>query len=228
MAKGFKTGGIQKGGRYKHAVNRDMEAYKPDTSSTAIPCSGGVYAIVDDSDLPIVKGYTWSLKSDKGSNLRYAQSGHKGTTISMHRLVTAAPAGMVVDHIDGNGLNNRQSNLRIATNRQNSYNRGASPRGKWGLKGVTFRRDVGKFLATILSPSFKIGYYRTTLQASLAREVVERAVAGEFSRGPMHFLDDETLGILIDLFEVKYRMPPEERLGPGLSQPQAKDYAISS
>jgi|DEB0MinimDraft_6_1074348.scaffolds.fasta_scaffold02085_10 hypothetical protein len=222
MAKGYKKK------RFKHSANSELQTYKPDATSTAIPCSGKEYAFVDDDDLQIVAGYTWSLKGVLGSDLKYAQSGTKGRTISMHRLVMAAPAGMVVDHIDGNGLNNRRSNLRIATTRQNNYNRGASPRGKWGLKGVTFRQDVGKFLSTILSPSFKIGYYRSALQAALAREVVERAVAGEFSKGPMHFLDEEMLSFLIDLFEVKYRMPPEDRLGPGLSQPQAKDYAVSS
>lgn len=54
-------------------------------------------------------GWTWYAKNTKG--------------VGMHRMVLRAPKGKLVDHIDGNGLNNVRSNLRLATHSQNAINR---------------------------------------------------------------------------------------------------------
>src|SRR5665213_4162813 len=54
----------------------------------------------------------------------------------MHRTILDAPKGIFVDHIDGNGLNNQRSNLRLCTRAQNSFNRGRMKNNKSGFKGV--------------------------------------------------------------------------------------------
>ena len=72
------------------------------------------------------------------------QIGTKVTTLHMHRMIMLPPDGMDVDHINGNGLDNRRNNLRICTRSQNhvdceSYNK----RGDF-LKGVTFCQKTQK------------------------------------------------------------------------------------
>jgi hypothetical protein len=57
------------------------------------------------------------------ANCVYAYRKHHGKTLRMHQFIMNPPKGMVVDHIDGNGLDNRRCNLRICTRAQNAWNR---------------------------------------------------------------------------------------------------------
>src|SRR5690242_15474624 len=65
----------------------------------------------------------------------------------LHDLIMRPPAGYEVDHRDGNPLNCRRSNLRIATRSQNNSNRRVSKSNKTGFKGVD--RKGNKFRAVI-------------------------------------------------------------------------------
>jgi len=85
-----------------------------------IPLTQGQNAIVDAEDYDRVRRHKWCL-SRTGHQL-YAQRRYRGKTLRMHQFIMNPPKGMVVDHIDGNGLNNRRSNLRICTQRQNTWN----------------------------------------------------------------------------------------------------------
>jgi hypothetical protein len=85
-----------------------------------IPLTQGQYAMVDAEDYERVSRCKWCL-SRTGSQL-YAQRRAHGKTIRMHQFIMNPPQGMVVDHIDGNGLNNRRGNLRICTPQQNAWN----------------------------------------------------------------------------------------------------------
>lgn len=67
----------------------------------------------------------------------------------LHRIIMNCPEGKVVDHIDGNKLDNRKSNLRICTNQENIMNQQKNKRNTSGYKGVTFRKDLNKFEAQI-------------------------------------------------------------------------------
>ena len=78
---------------------------------------------------------------------------------SLHRLILSRVLGRPlepgeeVDHIDGNGLNNRRSNLRLSTHRQNMQNRGVASNNASGLKGVYFDKAHRKWRAEIKTPS---------------------------------------------------------------------------
>lgn len=107
----------------------------------------------DDSDWKKIMNYTWYAQSERGTY--YAKtsdhSGDKHRTIRMHRLLAGARRGQVVDHADRNGLNNRRSNLRIASLSQNLQNRrGAQKNSKTGIRGVSWWKAGGMWMARVV------------------------------------------------------------------------------
>ncbi len=90
-----------------------------------IPLGNGLFALVDAADYKRVSKYRWYAK--RHGSVTYATCLRNGRVVYMHRMIMRPPKGYIVDHIDGNGLNNRRCNLRICTHQQNQANRG--PRG---------------------------------------------------------------------------------------------------
>lgn len=78
--------------------------------------------IIDKEDLPILESRKWHI-NDGGYLVWRGINGDKKMTIRFHRVVMNAPKGKVIDHINGNKLDNRKSNLRICTQKDNSRNR---------------------------------------------------------------------------------------------------------
>lgn len=99
-------------------------------------------AVVDDSDAPRVQWLKWRLLSD--CHRRYAYACVDGVVIFMHRLIYPPGDGLVIDHIDGDGLNNRRANLRHVTKSQNAFNARLSKRNKTGVKGVSKTKINGR------------------------------------------------------------------------------------
>jgi len=114
-----------------------------------IELTQGKVAMVDDEDFEELNKYKWCV--NKIGNAFYAMGSTRGvkprTAISMHRAITNAPKGMMVDHIDGDGLNNCRSNLRIVTNRQNMQNMHISKSSIY--PGVDWQKDRGKWQSRI-------------------------------------------------------------------------------
>ncbi len=116
---------------------------------------------IEASDLAVVAlsgicfSSIWNAKSQTfyagGYLPRKRGEGAKKTYIYLHRLVTNAPEGSVVDHWDHNGLNNRKtSNLRVVSHTENLLNRrGATSRSASQIRGVRFREDIGRWSAEI-------------------------------------------------------------------------------
>jgi hypothetical protein len=113
------------------------------------------------------------------------------TTLKMHRLVMNAPEGVLVDHINGNGLDNRKVNLRLANHAQNHWNAGKKNMGRpthSRFKGVYLHtaKKTGRqrWLAQIRIEGGKrisIGYYDDELDAALAYDEAARKYHGEFA-----------------------------------------------
>lgn len=147
----------------------------------------GQFAICDWADWATVRGYWWRLSSVKGTT-RYAQahSSHDTKTrhrITMHGLIMKPQPGQSVDHIDGNGLNNRRSNLRIVTHKQNMWNQ----RGHGGgseFKGVSFRNDTGVWRAHITVDGKRkwLGTFASEVDAARAYNAAAREAFGEYAK----------------------------------------------
>jgi hypothetical protein len=89
-----------------------------------IPLTQGQVALVDDEDYEKVSQYNWFAEKSRNTYYALSHPGYKNRIkVRMHRLVMDCSEGMFVDHIDGNGLNNQKSNLRICTHRQNTQNK---------------------------------------------------------------------------------------------------------
>jgi hypothetical protein len=100
----------------------------------------------------------------------------------MHRVITNAPAGKVVDHIDRNGLNNRRCNLRIcsaADNSRNSVKKGKSSR----YKGVSWNKKNKKWFSSIKynRKFLHIGYFENEIAAAKAYDKMAHKLFGQFA-----------------------------------------------
>lgn len=146
----------------------------------------GYEAIIDASDAQLVGMWNWCADVSGGN--AYATRGDwRGSdqrVVRMHREILAAPAGFDVDHIDGNKLNNRRSNLRLATRAENNRNRARRRDNKSGFKGVT-KHSSGRWRATIkANGKFKhLGVFDTPQEAHAAYLDASRYWHGEFGRG---------------------------------------------
>lgn len=111
----------------------------------------------------------------------YAASGHLGGNFAMHRVVMKAPPGTIVDHINGNGLDNRRSNLRFATNQENQRNARKRGDGTTPFKGV--RRKSGGFEANIRTAAGKkyLGRFDSAERAAVAYDDAAREHFGSFA-----------------------------------------------
>ena len=90
-----------------------------------------------------------------------------------------------VDHINGVKTDNRIANLRLATRSQNCMNRPAQSNSKTGVKGVWFRRDIGKFESAIWvrSRKHRVGVFETLAEAQEAYANAATRLHGEFAKG---------------------------------------------
>ena len=106
-----------------------------------IEISRQMFARVDEEDIALVEQHRWTAKPFTCARVGfYATTCIAGKTTYMHRLIMRPPKGGMVDHINGDGLDNRRSNLRIATRRQNNANTRFRP-NKVGLRGVFMDRS---------------------------------------------------------------------------------------
>jgi hypothetical protein len=122
-----------------------------------------------------------------------AQSEHwciniKGRSYRAHQLAWLYMTGEwgrpLIDHRDGNPLNNRWDNLRLASHANNAANRGRLRTNRSGFKGVCFDRRRGKWLAQITKDGrrYCIGRFATAEQAHAAYVAKAHELFGEFAR----------------------------------------------
>jgi hypothetical protein len=91
---------------------------------------------------------------------------------------------MVVDHINGNGLDNRMVNLRVCTAAQNSRNRKPRKGSLSGYRGVSFYKNYQKWVAQIMYDGVKyyLGYFSDPKEAALAYDAKARELHGDYAR----------------------------------------------
>ncbi len=160
---------------------RPFEVPKPGPEPGTLVFACG--AIIDESDYDIVANYHWYPR--RVPHTTYAHSGRRGAG-DMHRLILQAKRGLEVDHRDGNGLNNRRSNLRVCTPSQNRAN---THRRKPGMKGAYWDKRYRRWVSCIRSgpvvngrrKMVSLGIFPTQEAAAAAYAKAAREAFGEFA-----------------------------------------------
>ena len=148
-----------------------------------IPLSRGLVAIVDDEDYDAVTAVgKWS--ATPSSKTFYARRTVRNGppphgTLFMHTFLMGT---LGVDHRNGNGLDNRRANLRIATHGQNMRNRGLVATNSTGYKGVQYRRPgVWRARIQLDRKQLHLGQYPTPEEAAEAYNAAAIKYFGEFA-----------------------------------------------
>lgn len=143
-----------------------------------------IFALVDQKDFYVLNQWKWSFCSNKWGGYAARQQGCK--TIYMHRFILNLEPGQQADHINHNGLDNRRSNLRVATQHQNNGNLRKPNHNTSGYKGVSFYKGHKSkpWTAYIQNMGRKIhlGYFETASEAALAYNFAAKKQWGDFAQ----------------------------------------------
>jgi hypothetical protein len=134
----------------------------------------GREALVDASSLALVSGYNWSATAEN-----YVVSGLG----KLARVILDAKPGTIVDHSNGDRLDNRRANLRIVTPTQNCRNRRKASGKSSRFKGVSYRKDRGTWLVSIKVDGrlIKLGTFDSEIVAAKAYDRAALEHFGEFA-----------------------------------------------
>ncbi len=151
-----------------------------------ITLHNGQVALVDDQDFDLVGRFHWTADARGGRVYATRQARHgagRRTTYYMHRVLMNPPAGLTVDHKNGNGLDNRRSNLRLATRVQNAANRGRSRTNTSGFKGVFYNKPNKAYSARICADNqiIHLGWFKDKTVAARAYDEAARQLHGDFA-----------------------------------------------
>jgi predicted RNA methylase len=151
-----------------------------------IKAYGGHFEI-DDEDFELVNKYTWEILYRKNGivkNVRISKCSRNacGARTYIGRLILDPPFGVVVDHIDGNPLNNHRSNLRICSQHENSLNHRRMYKCATGTVGVRKHRNRWTARICLNNKITHLGTFDTEEEAIRARKKAEKEYYGVFAR----------------------------------------------
>jgi hypothetical protein len=156
---------------------------KPVVIMATITLNDGTEAHVDPEDLPYLSQFRWT-RLKKASGNSYAVRFSNGRTIFMHREVAETPAGLVCDHISGEGLDNRRCNLRNITRAENNFNRRAHRNSTSRFVGVSWSSRYRKWVSQIgvCKQVLFLGAFDDEEEAARVRDCAAFGLWGELAR----------------------------------------------
>jgi len=161
-----------------------------------VPLSKDKFTIIDLEDFEKVKGFKWYFSSRgyaTSSQWRCFPKNHANQyTLHMHRVIMNTPEGLLTDHINGDSLDNRKSNLRIVTNAQNLCNVKLTKKNTSGYKGVSWCKNSKHWRAKITFERkiFWLGGHKCPQEAAKAYDKAALKYFGEYAK------TNEMLGLL--------------------------------
>ena len=163
----------------------------PDLSATPVmeinsPKYGIKKVLIDSDDIEKVKAHTWFV--NKHRDIFYVRThatiNNVRTLLRLHRFIMDARPGEIVDHINGNGLDNRKCNLRICSLQENNHNCKKPRHNTSGYKGVYWHKLCKKWGAQIRvnKKELHLGLFDTKEKAYDAYCEASKKYHGEFGR----------------------------------------------
>lgn len=151
-----------------------------------IPLTKGFVTIVDEADYDWLNQWKWHYS--KGRAHRTERIGlrkyNRKIHFLMHRVIKNAPKNMVVDHKDGDALNNCRSNLRICTQCQNTKNQTPRKNTTSKYKGVSWSEERQKWVVFISHDKHHIplGRYIDEIKAAIVYNEAALKLHGEYAK----------------------------------------------
>ena len=155
--------------------------------------AGGHVVQVDEIDFWTLSHHCWRLDSD-GYVIRTV----KGRRVALHNEIMRPPNGMMVDHVHGNKLDCRRSQMRVCTHQQNLQNSAISKNNTTGYKGVS-KTKSGKYCAkiTVNKKAVNLGEYKTAIEAARAYDIAAIQYFGDFAR--LNLSEDQAADLVYEV-----------------------------
>lgn len=158
-----------------------------------IPLTQGKVALVDSRDYADVSRFKWYAFKGKSGHwyarrrlCLFERGDSSHSTVSMHRAILNAPQCEMIDHRDGDGLNNTRQNIRACTRTQNGANQRPRKGKRVKFKGVSFnhKHPRNTFIASITSQGrhYSLGVFSTAEAAARAYDAKAFELWGEFAQ----------------------------------------------
>lgn len=164
----------------------DIRPVRIEGDTAFITLTRGFEAVIDAVDVPLVMAGNWyaSVQPYTVYAVRSQLIGDKREAFRLHRVIMQPGLDQEVDHIDRDGLNNRRSNLRLASRSENARNQGRRSTSASGFKGVTWHQRSKKWAATIsvLGKQIHLGLFQTPQDAHATYVAAATELHGEFAR----------------------------------------------
>lgn len=145
----------------------------------------GFETMVDDIDFDVLSGFSWRVYRANGGKWRVnttVRLNSKYISVELPRVIMFPPRNMVVDHKDGNTLDNRRSNLRICTHIENLWNQKVYKNHSTGLKGIYFDKNKWSVRGTMVNGKRNyLGRFCCPLLAKMAYDKALVEHHGEFA-----------------------------------------------
>jgi len=171
-----------------HPTQRAVDKIPYNKTMKKISLTQGKIALINDEDFLMVHGFKWHAiecgRTYYAARQGPRQKGKKRKTFLMHRVLMNASKNQMIDHADGDGLNNQKNNLRFCTFAENMRNSKRRIKNISGYKGVSFYEKIKKWSAKI-TVNYKLiylGCYKSKHLAGVVYNIAALKYHGQFAK----------------------------------------------